>query len=53
VKHNLDRFLWNYLAQQTGTNTSRRCQPNFEYWRPQAVCEADEVRVCIERPSFS
>lgn len=45
VKHNLDRFLWNYLAQQTGTNTSRRCQPNFEYWRPQAVCEADEVCV--------
>eukprot|EP00873_Tetraselmis_striata_P019094 jgi/Tetstr1/439358/TSEL_027793.t1 len=45
VKQNMDRFLWNFLAQQTGTNTSKRCEPDFPYWKPDPVCGEGEVCV--------
>mmetsp|Transcript_29393 Transcript_29393/g.82895 ORF Transcript_29393/g.82895 Transcript_29393/m.82895 type:complete len:204 (-) Transcript_29393:473-1084(-) len=45
VKGNLERFLWNFLAERTGTNTSARCEPNFPYYSPQQICEGGQVCV--------
>lgn len=45
VKSNKERFLWNLLAQYTGSNTTTRCEPDFKYYKPFAVCGAGQVCV--------